>query len=86
MIEPMNNIKVFLIVVAVALFFIGYHNIDLYYNYHNLAVADKTVSGIEIEIDDLYFNGQRVILCSLILLIVSNFITNKFYDKFRKHL
>ena len=73
----MNNLKVFIIVVAVALFFIGYHNIDLYYNYHNLAVADKTVSGIIIEIDDLYLNGQRALLCSLILLILANFINGK---------
>ena len=73
----MNNLKVFLIVVAVALFFIGYHNIDLYYNYHNLAVADKTVSGIAIEIDDLYFNGIRSMMCSLLLLIIVNFINVK---------
>ena len=73
----MNNLKVFLIVVAVALFFIGYHNLDLYYNYHNLAVADKTITGVIIHIDDLYFNGIISMMYSLLLLIIANFINVK---------
>jgi hypothetical protein len=73
----MNNLKVLIILISLFLFMNGYHSLDLYYNYHNLAVADKTISGIIIDIDSVYHNGIKQILISILLLISINFIKEK---------
>lgn len=78
----MNILRNILIIVAVSIFFIGYHNIDLYYNYHNLAVGDETISGIIVPIDDLYMNGQRCMWIALLCLILANFINDKHHKSY----
>ena len=72
----MKSYKVIILICGVSLIGIGLHSIDLWFNFHNLAVADMTIGNVIVPIDELYSDSFKTIIFGVILLILANFINN----------
>lgn len=77
-------ITFFLIFTSINLFWRGYHNIDLVFNFQNVGDSDRTTENIILPLEQIYINGLNQIkggfgwLClGLITAFLSGFFLKK---------